>query len=233
MENIRKISALRSTLTLLLTLLVSGIVAQNKNTVFYDSVGQLTSYENHWSQVFTGRYKSIYNKKENTKTLIRATDKEFQTELAKTEKRIFITDKLGTDFPNFEVIDVDGNRLVMSELKGKIVVINLWFVGCVPCEAERPVLNSLVKLYSNNEDVVFIAFAKNTKEQLAGFLKDHPFIYRIVPTDKDYIKSKFETNAYPINIIIDKEGKYFFNSEASGIGIMTILQRQIDKALKE
>jgi thiol-disulfide isomerase/thioredoxin len=223
---------MRNTLILLLTLLTSGIVAQNKNTIFYDSVGRLTTFEGHWAQVVTGRYKSVYNKSDNKKTLVKTTKDEFETELRKTEKRITKTYKLGTDFPEFDVYDLNDKRLTTKELKGKVIVLNFWFIGCSPCEMERPSLNDLTKLYTDNKDVVFVSFAKNDKEQLINFLKDSPILYNVVPTDKDFIKNRFEINEYPVNIIIDRNGKYFFNSSASGIGILTILQRQIDKALK-
>ena len=111
-------------------------------------------------------------------------------------------------------------------------MLNFWFIGCSPCEVERPSLNDLTKVYADNKDVVFISFAKNDKEQLTKFLTENPILYNVVPTDKDFIKTKFEINGYPVNIILDRNGKYFFNSSASGVGILTILQRQIDKALK-
>jgi thiol-disulfide isomerase/thioredoxin len=223
---------MRNTLIVLLTLLTSELVAQNKNTIFYDSVGQVTSWEGHWAQVVTGRYKSIYDKSENKKTLVRTTREEFDAELRKTEKKITKTNKLGTDFPEFDLLDINGNRLTRTELKGKVLVINFWFIGCSPCEMERPSLNDLTKVYADNKDVVFISFAKNDKEQLTKFLAENPILYNVVPTEKDFIKTKFEINEYPVNIILDRNGKYFFNSSASGVGILTILQRQIDKALK-
>ncbi|MFN4947818.1 MAG: hypothetical protein ACK5FG_14005, partial [Chryseotalea sp.] len=101
---------MRNTLIILFTLLTSGLLAQNKNTIFYDSVGQVTSWEGHWAQVVTGRYKSIYNKSENKKTLVKMTRQEFDTELRKTEKKITKTNKLGTDFPEFDLLDINGNR---------------------------------------------------------------------------------------------------------------------------
>ena len=223
---------MRSTLIVLLTLLTSELVAQNKNTIFYDSVGQVTTWEGHWAQVVTGRYKSIYNKSENKKTLTKTTREEFEAELRKTERRITKTSKVGTDFPEFDLLDLNGNRLTKTELKGKVLVLNFWFIGCSPCEMERPSLNDLTKVYADNKDVVFISFARNDKEQLAKFLADNPVLYKVVPTDKDFIKTKFEIDEYPVNIILDRNGKYFFNSSASGVGILTILQRQIDKALK-
>lgn len=223
---------MRNTLIILLGLLTSELLAQNKNTIFYDSVGHVTTWEGHWAQVVTGRYKSIYNKSENKKTLVKTTREEFETELRKTEKKITKTNKLGTDFPEFDLLDVNGNRLTRTELKGKVLVLNFWFIGCSPCEMERPSLNDLTKVYADNKDVVFISFAKNDKEQLTKFLAENPILYNVVPTDKDFIKTKFEINEYPVNIILDRNGKYFYNSSASGVGILTILQRQIDKALK-
>jgi thiol-disulfide isomerase/thioredoxin len=224
---------MRKLFIMLFTLLTSGISAQNKNTVFYDSVGEVTTWEGHWGQVVTGRYKSVLNKSENKKTLTRTTREEFEKELRKTEKRITTTNKLGTEFPAFDMVDIKGSRLSKLGLKGKVIVLNFWFIGCAPCEMERPALNDLTKIYADNSDVVFISFARNEKEQLIRFLKDSPILYRVVPTDKDFIETKFEINAYPVNIVIDKNGNYFFNSSASGVGILQILKKQIDKALEE
>lgn len=223
---------MRDLVTILFMLLSFVLSAQNKKTIFYDSAGQVTTWEGHWAQVVTGRFKSVYNKSENKKTLERMTKEEFEVELKKTEKRITKTHKPGTSFPEFEVYDIDGNKLTKTELTGKVVVLNFWFIGCAPCEMERSALNDLTKIYTSNEDVVFLSFAQNDKNQLTGFLKDHPILYQVVPTDKNYIKLTFEIDEYPTNIIIDKEGNYFFNSSASGVGIMTILRKQIDKALE-
>lgn len=224
---------MRNTLLILLALLAGDLLAQNKNTIFYDSAGQITTWEGHWAQVVTGRYKSIYSKAENKKTLVKTTKEEFETELRKTEKRITKKNRLGTDFPEFDLLDLNGNRLIKTELKGKVLVLNFWFIGCAPCEMERPSLNDLTKVYTNNTDVVFISFAKNNKDQLKAFLDENPILYNVVPTEKDFIKTKFEINEYPVNIILDRNGKYFFNSASSGVGIMTILKRQIDEALKK
>lgn len=223
---------MKNILIIILTLWTCSLFAQNKKTTFYDSAGQVTTWEGHWAQVVTGRYKSVYNKSENKKTLARTTNQEFDKELRKTEKRITKTKNLGVHFPDFDVVDLNGNRLSLADLKGKVVVLNFWFIGCAPCEMERPSLNDLVKLYADNKDVVFISFAKNDKEQLTKFLAENPVLYNVVPTDKDFMKTKFEINEYPVNIILDRDGKYFFNSSTSGVGILSILKKQIDKALK-
>lgn len=215
-----------------LGLFVTSLALGQKNKRFYDTLGNETSFELHWSQVVGGRYKSVYDKKTNSKSLVRTTDKEFSEELNKTEKRIVRRDKLGIDFPDFRSLDIDGNIIEKSGLKGKVVVVNFWFVGCAPCEMERPELNGLAKIYQDNDIVKFISFARNDTNQLRSFLKDHPFLFRTIATEKDEIKNRFSVNEYPVTIIIDKYGKYFFYGSGTGIGISYILKREIESALK-
>jgi hypothetical protein len=90
-------------LIVLLSLLASEVLAQKNKKIFYDSVGALTTFEEHWAQVVTGKYKSVYNKSTNSKTLVKSTKAEFDTELRKTDKRIRKSYRVGTDFPDFDV----------------------------------------------------------------------------------------------------------------------------------
>lgn len=221
---------MKNTILVLLILVSGKLVAQNRSTVFYDSAGQLTTFEGHWAQVVTGRYKSVYHKSENKKTLVKTTSDEFQHELRKTEKRITKSDKLGTNFPDFDVYDLGGTRFTKVDLAGKVIVLNFWFIGCAPCEMERPSLNELTTFYKDNTDVVFISFARNNKEELRSFLSDHPVLFAVIPTNKDFMKTNFDVNEYPVNIIVGRDGKYFFNSAGSGVGIGEILQKHIKEA---
>jgi thiol-disulfide isomerase/thioredoxin len=217
----------------LITLLLAGhpMTAQKTKKIFYDSAGRVTTWDNYMAQLVGGKYK--LSKSGNFRTLVKMTPEEQEVEVRRTEKKITRTDKIGKLFPDFDREDVSGNRLAKSELKGKVLVINFWFVGCPPCEMERPSLNGLTEIYKDNKDVVFISFARNSKEQLIEFLKESPVHYHVVPTEKDYIPTTFAINGYPANLIVGRDGNYFYNSAASGIGIQTILRRQIDKALKQ
>lgn len=215
---------------LMFIVLVNEMNAQNRNTVFYDSVGKVTSYESFWSQVWTGRYKAVYNRSLNSRTMVSMSADEYQVELAKTKKRISNSFRLGETFPEFSVTDIRGITINNDSLKGKVVVLNFWFIGCTPCEVERPLLNMLATKYKESE-VVFISFARNDKDQLELFLNDHPIDCRVIPTEKDFVKSTFKVNGYPVNTVLSPDGKYFFNSMASGVGIQDILKEAIDAAL--
>ena len=117
--------------------------------------------------------------------------------------------------PNFTAPNMDGKVITLSELRGKIVVLNLWFIRCPNCLAEIKALNELVAEYKDNKDVVFLAPAASKKPELEVFLKKNPFAYQVIPNATMLIISKFGTPdrkgeiniPFPMHYVIDREGK--------------------------
>jgi len=107
--------------------------------------------------------------------------------------------------PDFEVETLDGRTLRLSEFRGKVVVLNFWFIGCGPCRVEIPSLNKLVAEFGDR-GAVFVAFALDPADRLPSFLKDIPFRYQIVPDASALVKS-FGVELFPTHVLIDKEGR--------------------------
>ena len=103
-------------------------------------------------------------------------------------------------FP-FSVTDIYGNKYELGELKGKVIVINFWFVECKPCVMEIPELNDLVEKYKDKE-VVFLGFALNDKLKIESFLKTKTYRYNIIAESRD-IAGQYKVNSYPTHLIID------------------------------
>ena len=110
--------------------------------------------------------------------------------------------------PDFDVKTLEGESLKLSGLKGKVVVLNFWFIGCAPCRVEMPGLNTLTEEFSD-QDVVFIAFALDGAKALQEFLKVEEFRYRIIPNSRN-IASLYGVKVYPTHIIINKKGEIEF-----------------------
>jgi thiol-disulfide isomerase/thioredoxin len=121
-------------------------------------------------------------------------------------------------FP-FSVSDMEGDMYKLDELRGKVVVLNFWFIQCKPCVMEMPELNKLAEKYQE-EEVVFLAFARDGKEDLAKFLQKTAFGYKIIP-DSHELSEKFGVFAYPTHVIIDKAGRISYN--AVGLNPYTII----------
>ena len=109
--------------------------------------------------------------------------------------------QVGLDAPDFSAADMNGKAYSLSSLKGKIVVINFWFVECKPCVIEMPELNEIVEK-NNSEEVVFLAFAMNVKPKIESFLKKHTFDYTVLP-DSGAVIGNYKIKSYPAHIILD------------------------------
>ena len=112
---------------------------------------------------------------------------------------------IGCKAPNFNVKTISGETLKLSELKGKVVVINFWFTTCAPCVAEMPALNKLQEDYKA-KDVVFIAFGRDDIQSIKGFLKGRNFTYHLVSSDYDLTKDYCLISGWPTNMVLDKDG---------------------------
>jgi peroxiredoxin len=110
----------------------------------------------------------------------------------------------GNPFPDFTLTDLSGTTHTSESIKGKVVVINLWFTACAPCIHEMPELNKIVDAYKEIEDVLFLAFALDPKPLVDKFLKKHKFDYNIIPESQEYITKKLNPPGYPTHIVLDK-----------------------------
>jgi thiol-disulfide isomerase/thioredoxin len=107
--------------------------------------------------------------------------------------------------PQFRVMSLDGKVLDSKSLEGRIVVLNMWFIGCGPCRKEIPKLNAVAREF-RDRDVVFIAPTPDSADSLRSFLKTTPFDYQIVPV-AERILDQFNTATFPTHIVIDRDGQ--------------------------
>lgn len=127
---------------------------------------------------------------------------------------------------DFTVTDLSGQKYILNEMKGKIVVLNFWFVECKPCVKEIPELNKIVEKYKD-KGVVFLGIATNEKEQINEFLQHTSFLYSIIPESRN-IAALYKIIAYPSHIIIDRNQQIVHHT--TGLSPTTI--RDLDKKIK-
>ena len=111
---------------------------------------------------------------------------------------------LGEPFPDFELEDLEGNVLRKSDLKGKKVFINFWFVTCYPCIAEIPDVQQIRDKYER-DDVVFLAMTFEKAKKVEEFLEKKEFNLRHIPGAGKVIKG-IDLSGFPQTIILDEEG---------------------------
>jgi cytochrome c biogenesis protein CcmG, thiol:disulfide interchange protein DsbE len=112
--------------------------------------------------------------------------------------------KIGQSFDLSMFKNVYGNFYKSDYLVGKPSIINFWFTRCPPCIEEIPILNRLEAKYKDK--VNFIAITFDEKEKVAVFLNSKTINFEHI-TNAEMQLDKMKIEAFPMNLILDKEGK--------------------------
>jgi thiol-disulfide isomerase/thioredoxin len=113
-----------------------------------------------------------------------------------------------TDPMEFTLSSVDGKKLDMASLKGKVVVIDIWATWCAPCRAQHPLYEKVKERFRDNPTVVFLSInADSEHEGVKSFLQalkwQGPVYY------EDGLTSVFAIDSLPVTIILDRRGQLF------------------------
>jgi thiol-disulfide isomerase/thioredoxin len=135
-----------------------------------------------------------------------------------------------TDYDYPSLTDINGKIWEKANLSNKVVIINYWFIGCMPCREEMPELNKLVNLYKSNPAVVFLGVAPDSKENLIKALKKFEFAYNIIP-DSGPLLDSLHLDGFPSHEVIGRDGKIAFSCTESGQRAIRWLKKTIENCL--
>src|SRR6056297_313421 len=109
--------------------------------------------------------------------------------------------------PDFQLEDTDGNKVTLSALRGKVVLVNFWATWCPPCKEEMPSMERLNKFMSD-EDFVMLAINAddNGREVVPDFLKKNPHDFTVLYDDQGAVKQSYGVYKLPESFIINKDG---------------------------
>lgn len=110
--------------------------------------------------------------------------------------------------PDFELKDADGRTVKLSDLKGKVVMVNFWATWCGPCKLEIPWFIEFEKKYKDQGfAVIGIATDEEGWEAVKPYIQEKQVNYRIVMSTPVVEQLYGGVEALPMTFMIDKEGK--------------------------
>ena len=115
----------------------------------------------------------------------------------------------GMQAPEVSFSLIGGSRVPLSFYRGKVVVLNFWFIGCPVCRAMKPQLNEFKARFGDRDDVVFLAVTGDPEGRVKEYLKKEPFDY-LQATDSADALASFKHVVYPKNIVISKTGEIVY-----------------------
>ncbi len=114
---------------------------------------------------------------------------------------------VGNVAPDFTLTNMQGEKVSLSQLRGKVVILNFWATWCPPCREEMP---SMEQLYRDFKEKGLILLAINVEENgeqaVSKFLQRTPYSFPIL-LDKDGIaQNAYGVFRFPESFIIDRDG---------------------------
>src|SRR6187399_2567223 len=143
--------------------------------------------------------------------------------------------RAGSTAPAFNGNVVGGDPISLSGLRGKVVVMTFWTTRCAICRHEMPILDDVVKQYDPDK-VVFLALTTENEHQVAAYLRNNPFSFKIVPDSFGTLLRYADRDGrgninigYPSFFVVDKDG--LVQHRSSGYDKIAPLTAAIDRLL--
>ena len=120
----------------------------------------------------------------------------------------------GEQAPDFGLTLFNGESLRLSDLRGKVVVLNFWGSWCPPCRKEMPAFQRIWEEYQD-KDVVFLGVAVSDRETTArAFAKKVGVTYPLGLDRTGAITVAYRVLSFPTTFVIGRQG-----NEAKRFGI--------------
>ena len=116
--------------------------------------------------------------------------------------------KQGTEAPDFKVEMFDGKSIRLSDLRGKVVLVNFWATWCPPCREELTrVQKEIIDRFAGQE-FVFLPISRGEElHTVEAFRKRMGYTFPMGLDPDQRIFRRYATNYIPRNFLIDRDGK--------------------------
>jgi len=113
--------------------------------------------------------------------------------------------------PDFELTNLSGRKVRLSDYRGKTVILNFWTKTCRPCLEEMPSLAELGRALGKRSDIVLVTVttdetAEDARQTLASVIGAEPPFEVLIDPDSEVVTDKYGTKLYPETWFIDPSG---------------------------
>jgi peroxiredoxin len=115
--------------------------------------------------------------------------------------------KTGEPAPNFQLRDMNGQIVSLSDLRGKVVLLNFWATWCGPCRIEMPAMERLYRTYERKD---FEILAVSTDAQGAAvtrpFQQENKLTFPILHDADFRVGLSYGARTLPMTFMVDRHG---------------------------
>ena len=114
----------------------------------------------------------------------------------------------GFQAPNFELSTLDGEQVLLSDMRGQAILLNFWATWCPPCRSEMPAMQ---QVYRDFEQDGFVVLAVNNLQQdnrdrVETFVLEENLTFPVLLDKSGSVSTRSQVNSMPTSFFIDPEG---------------------------
>jgi peroxiredoxin len=115
--------------------------------------------------------------------------------------------KVGTQAPNFQLWDLEGNVLSLASYRGRVVLVNFWATWCGPCRVEMPAMEMLYRNF-NRKDFEILAVSTDAQgPAVTRPFRDSLGLSFPILHDSDFrVGLSYGARTLPMTFLLDRDG---------------------------
>jgi len=144
------------------------------------------------------------NQKQSSSTQIQSTN---DSNPDNQDNSLLIDTDLRENAADFTLTDLAGNKVSVTDMKGKNVYINFWTTWCTWCEKEMPDIEKVYQKYKDENLVILAVNIGEDKANASDFIHQNNYHFNVLLDSDQNVSDAYNINSIPVSIFIDKNGK--------------------------
>lgn len=107
---------------------------------------------------------------------------------------------------DFTLEDLNGDKVSLSQLKGKKIFLNFWATWCPPCKGEMPDMEKLYQEIKGSELVILAVNVGEEKETVEAFISKNNYSFPVLLDSSGDVSKLYHVSGIPTSYFIDTEG---------------------------
>jgi thiol-disulfide isomerase/thioredoxin len=134
---------------------------------------------------------------------------------------------IGKPAPDFRLRSVDGQQVVLSSYKGKLVLLDFWATWCIPCRAELPIFEKLHHELTGKDAAIVTVDVGEKAETVGKYVRHEQYTFPVLLDEEHEVEWQYRLSLFPSLVVIDKQGRVtdFIAGAQSEVDLRAALER--------